>query len=70
MIARLREDEDRVEAAVRVAGSSHFAFSVTSDFGHLVCIDTYCHGSGWLTALDVKTGEVWQADKDGTLRRR
>ena len=21
------------------------------DLGHLVCIDTYCHGGGWLTAL-------------------
>jgi serine/threonine protein phosphatase 1 len=39
------------------------------DLGHLVCIDTYCHGGGWLTALDVKTGEVWQADRDGELRR-
>jgi serine/threonine protein phosphatase 1 len=36
--------------------------------GHLVCIDTYCYGGGWLTALDVGTGEVWQADRDGNLR--
>lgn len=39
------------------------------DGGHLLCIDTYCFGSGWLTALDVATGEVWQADKSGNLRR-
>ncbi|MBC7852378.1 MAG: serine/threonine protein phosphatase [Pirellulaceae bacterium] len=38
------------------------------DLGHVVCIDTYCHGSGWLTALDVDTGEVWQADKQGRKR--
>ena len=33
------------------------------DLGHLFCIDTFCYGGGWLTALDVKTGEVWQADQ-------
>ena len=40
------------------------------DLGHVVCIDTYCHGGGWLTALDVDTGDVWQTDKHGTLRSR
>jgi serine/threonine protein phosphatase 1 len=39
------------------------------DLGHLKCIDTYCYGGGWLTALDVATGEVWQADREGALRR-
>ncbi|AMV38927.1 metallophosphoesterase family protein [Planctomyces sp. SH-PL62] len=39
------------------------------DLGHIVCIDTYCHGGGWLTALDVDSGQVWQADRDGRVRR-
>jgi len=39
------------------------------DLGHVKCIDTYCYGGGWLTALDVQTGEVWQADLDGKMRR-
>ncbi len=26
------------------------------DLGHLICIDTYCYGGGWLTGLDVRTG--------------
>ena len=38
------------------------------DLGHLKCIDTYCHGGGWLTALDAATGEAWQADREGNLR--
>jgi serine/threonine protein phosphatase 1 len=38
------------------------------DLGHLVCIDTYCYGGGWLTALDIHTDEVWQADREGRLR--
>jgi serine/threonine protein phosphatase 1 len=39
------------------------------DLGHLICIDTYCHGGGWLTALEVNTGEVWQANAWGEVRR-
>src|SRR4051812_686867 len=39
------------------------------DLGHLKCIDTFCHGGGWLTGLEVNTGEVWQADQEGSMRR-
>jgi hypothetical protein len=39
------------------------------DLGHVKCIDTYCYGGGWLTALDVHTEEVWQADREGNMRR-
>ncbi|MFO0956971.1 MAG: metallophosphoesterase family protein [Isosphaeraceae bacterium] len=39
------------------------------DLGHLVCIDTFCHGGGWLTALDPATGEVWQTNRRGGRRR-
>lgn len=38
--------------------------------GHLVCIDTYCWGGGWLTAHDTTTGQFWQADRQGRLRNR
>jgi serine/threonine protein phosphatase 1 len=38
------------------------------DLGFLKCIDTYCHGGGWLTALEVHTGQLWQADAQGRLR--
>jgi serine/threonine protein phosphatase 1 len=36
---------------------------------HLTCIDTFCYGGGWLTAIDVHTREVWQANRDGVTRR-
>jgi serine/threonine protein phosphatase 1 len=38
------------------------------DLGFLKCIDTNCHRGGWLTALEVHTGQVWQADARGRLR--
>jgi serine/threonine protein phosphatase 1 len=40
------------------------------DAGHLICIDTCCYGGGWLTALDVVSGTIWQANSDGELRSK
>ena len=37
------------------------------DVGHLVCLDTHCYGGGCLTAMDVRTRQVWQANPDGVL---
>ena len=38
------------------------------DHGHLICIDTYCYGGGWLTGLDVFSGATWQTSREGKLR--
>ncbi len=38
------------------------------DIGHAVCIDTFCHGGGWLSALDVVSNRVWQANQAGATR--
>jgi len=38
------------------------------DHGHLKCIDTHCYAGQWLTALEVESGQVWQANNDGALR--
>lgn len=35
---------------------------------HVVCIDTYCYGGGWLTALDVESNQLWQFDQHGQPR--
>lgn len=35
------------------------------DMGHVVCIDTFCYGSGCLTAYDARTKQTWQATKRG-----
>ena len=37
------------------------------DWGYLVCLDTFCFGDGCLTACDVKSRQLWQADKAGNL---
>jgi serine/threonine protein phosphatase 1 len=39
------------------------------DLGFVKCIDTFCCGGGWLTALEPRTGQVWQVNERGQLRR-
>lgn len=35
---------------------------------HATCIDTMAYAGGWLTALDVETGQCWQANEQGEAR--
>jgi serine/threonine protein phosphatase 1 len=54
---------------VAVVGHTPQRSGEVLDLGFLVCIDTNCARGGWLTALDTDTGQVWQADRAGRLRR-
>lgn len=38
------------------------------DLGFAICIDTACWRYGWLTALDVRSKQIWQASRWGLLR--
>lgn len=55
---------------VAVVGHTSQKSGEVLNLGHLICIDTYCHGGGWLTALDVGSGRTWQANDSGRLRPR
>jgi serine/threonine protein phosphatase 1 len=39
------------------------------DVGHLICIDTFCYGGGWLTGLELHSRKMWQASDEGNLRQ-
>ena len=38
------------------------------DLDFLVCIDTDCSRGGWLTGLDVTSGQYWQTNERGEVR--
>ena len=61
--------EPHVSGKTVIVGHSSRKDGEILDLGHVKVIDTYCYGGGWLTALDVETGEVWQADREGNMRR-
>ncbi len=51
-----------------IVGHTHDHAGEIFDIGHVICIDTFCYGGGWLTALDANSGELWQANLHGELR--
>jgi len=36
--------------------------------GHAICIDTCAYGGGWLSALDLDSGKIWQTNETGQSR--
>jgi serine/threonine protein phosphatase 1 len=53
---------------VAVVGHTAQTSGEILDLGCVKCIDTFCHGGGWLTALEVRTDQVWQANERGRPR--
>lgn len=53
---------------VLVCGHSEQTTGWPVNLGHAVCIDTFAYGGGWLTCLDVATGDFWQANDYGQRR--
>ncbi|MGK7930935.1 MAG: metallophosphoesterase family protein [Microcystaceae cyanobacterium] len=38
------------------------------NLGYAICIDTWACGKGWLTCLDVNSGQIWQANQKGRIK--
>ncbi len=52
-----------------VCGHTPQKNGIPKNLGHAVCIDTWARGQGWLTCLDVATGQYWQANQKGESRK-
>jgi serine/threonine protein phosphatase 1 len=62
--------EQHRSGKVAVVGHTPQKNGEVLDLEYLKCIDTFCHGGGWLTALEVEGGRrVWQANEAGELRK-
>lgn len=65
---------DPAEARPHVSGKRVFVGhteqrnSEVLDLGFICCLDTACYKHGWLSAMDARTGELWQASRFGMLR--
>ena len=60
--------EPHISGKIAVLGHTSNKQGQTVNMGHLVCIDTYCHGGGWLTALDPDRSRLWQSNESGEVR--
>ena len=64
----LLEARPHCSGKVMVCGHTKQRNGLPRNLGHAVCLDTWVYGEGWLTCLDVKTGQLWQASRRGELR--
>jgi len=39
-----------------------------TNLGHAICLDTCAYGGGWLSALDLDSGRIWQTNEKGESR--
>jgi serine/threonine protein phosphatase 1 len=60
--------EPHVSGKTAVVGHTSQKSGEVLNAGHLMCIDTFCWGGGWLTALDTVSGQIWQVNRDGRRR--
>jgi serine/threonine protein phosphatase 1 len=51
-----------------IVGHTHDRKGEIFEVSHLICIDTFCYGGKWLTALELTSGQIWQSNPDGVLR--
>lgn len=50
-----------------VVGHTHDRAGKVFRSPYLICVDTYCYGGRWLTAIDLESDAVWQATREGEL---
>ncbi len=62
-----RESNPHKSGKVMIVGHTAQKSGKIRDLGHVICIDTYCHGGGWLTGIDVANGHLWRANRDGQM---
>ena len=66
---RLDKAKPHESGKVMVCGHASQKDGVPLNLGFVVCIDTWAYGGGWLSCLDVTSGQVWQANQSGQQRQ-
>ncbi len=57
----LRDNVPGPHVSGKIAVVGHTPQAEILDLGHLICLDTGCAFGGMLTAMEMRSGEVWQA---------
>jgi len=58
-----------VSGKTMICGHTSQKSGLPVNYGHSICLDTWAYGNGWLTCLDVMTGQLWQANQEGQQRQ-
>jgi len=54
---------------IMVCGHTIQQTGLPASNGDSICLDTWAYGDGWLSCLDVASGDVWQANEERDTRR-
>lgn len=65
---RLAEPCRHVSGKTMICGHTRQKGGWPLDQGTTICIDTNVYEDGWLTCLDVESGDIWQANEQGQTR--
>lgn len=62
-----RMPKPHISGKIAVVGHTPQAGRQIMEVPHLICLDTGCYAGGCLSAMDLFTGQLWQASADGCL---
>ncbi|GHC46749.1 metallophosphoesterase family protein [Roseibacillus persicicus] len=65
---RFYEQEPHCSGKTIVCGHT-IQGDLPTNLGHAICLDTCAYGGGWLSALDLDTGRIWQSNERGQTRK-
>jgi serine/threonine protein phosphatase 1 len=57
-----------ISGKTMICGHTPQAGSIPGSLPHAICLDTGAGFGGWLTCLEVATGQVWQSNQRGEIR--
>jgi serine/threonine protein phosphatase 1 len=63
------DPEPHCSGKIMVCGHTAQRSGKPANNNNSICIDTWAHGDGWLTCLEVESGTVWQANEAGDKRQ-
>ncbi|HVF11242.1 MAG TPA: metallophosphoesterase family protein [Abditibacteriaceae bacterium] len=66
---RFDRPSPHISGKIMICGHTSQKKGVPLNYGHAICIDTWAYGRGWLTCLDVTSGQVWQTNQAGKQRQ-
>ncbi len=57
-----------ISGKIVVCGHTSQKSGQPANRGHAICLDTWVYGRGWLTCLELETGQYWQANQEKQFR--
>lgn len=65
---KIDRETPHLSGKIMVCGHRRQKNGLPLHLGHAICLDTGAYGGGWLSCLDIASGQVWQANQKGQTR--